>query len=278
VKTLRIMKSNRPNLGAAKRLCASLMLSTCLCCPILGWAQEPSGGDAGKSSLPDSPKPESSTSHAQETTTRFIGYMTNRSILFPDIAFSESALTPASKFELFVNQSISPPYIFVSGVSAAYDQALNIPKGYGQGWGSYGGRFGQKIARASSNSFFSSFLFASMLHQDPRFFPQNRPSLWGSVKYSAERVFITRTDSGENTFNTSRVVGTVTAEGLANVYLPASDQTAAQNCERIGVDFALRAAANMFENYWPTVFRNLGLNRLGVIPDPNAPQNPAQTH
>jgi hypothetical protein len=269
------MKLHRRNLRAAKRLCTYLMLSTCLCYPLLDLAQESGGGDTSKSSLPDSPKPAGTTTPTGETTTRFIGYVTNKSFFFPDIASSEGPLTPGGKFKLFMNQSISPPYIFVAGVSAAYDQARDTPKGYGQGWDAYGGRFGQKIARASSNSFFSSFLFASMLHQDPRFFPQNRPTLWGSVKYSTVRVFVTRTDSGESTFNTSGVVGTVAAEGLANVYLPASEQTAAQNCERIGIDFAWRVAANMFENYWPTVFRRLELNRLGVIPDPGAVQNPA---
>jgi hypothetical protein len=31
----------------------------------------------------------------------------------------------------------------------------------------------------------------------------------------------------------------------------------------------------MFKNYWPTFFRNMGLNRLKVIPDPGKPQGSA---
>jgi hypothetical protein len=259
-------------------LCTVLMLSICLGSPLLGLAQEPAGADTSKSGLPDSPRPQASTAPTQDTTARFIGYMTNRSILFPTIATNENALTPASKFKLFVNQSISPPYLFVAGVSAAFDQARDVPKGYGQGWGAYGGRYGQKVARSSSNSFFSTFLFASLLHQDPRFFPQNRPTLWGSVKYSTQRVFITRTDSGVDAFNTSGVAGTVAAEALANAYLPDSDKTAGQTSERIGIDFAWKIAGNMFQNYWPTVFHNLGLNRLGMIPNPGGAPNPAPTN
>jgi hypothetical protein len=272
------MKLRRRTLFAGKGLCTILMLSTYLACPLLGLAQEPAGADTSKGGLPDSPKPQTSTAPTQDTTTRVIGYMTNRSILFPTIATDEKALTPASKFKLFVNQSISPPYLFLAGISAAYDQARDVPKGYGQGWGAYGGRYGQKVARSSSNSFFSTFLFASALHQDPRFFPQIRPTLWGSVKYSTQRVFITRTDSGVDTFNTSGVAGTVAAEGLANAYLPDSDRTAGQTCERIGVDFAWKIAGNMFQNYWPTVFHNLGLNRLGVIPNPGGAPSPAPTN
>jgi hypothetical protein len=259
----------------AKRLSASLMVGACLCCPLMSLAQQPPGGDSNKTSLPDSPKPQDNTNTTTDTTPRFIGYMTNKSIVFPAIAVSDRPLTPVSKFKLFLNQSISPPYLLVAGIAAAFDQARDAPKGYGQGWGAYGGRYGMKLARASSSSFFSSFLLASTLHQDPRFFPQNRPTIWGSVKYSVNRVFITRTDSGIDTFNTSGIVGTVAAEGLANVYLPASEQTAARNCARIGTDLALRVGVNMFENYWPTLFRRLGLNEVKYIPNPNATQNPA---
>jgi hypothetical protein len=209
-----------------------------------------------------------------ETTSRFIGYATNKSIIFPDIANSEGPLTAGGKFRLFVNQSISPPYILAAGISAAYSQARDVPAAYGQGWDAYGGRYGAAIARASSNSFFSTFAFASVLHQDPRFFPQSRPSLWGSVKYSAVRVFVTRTDSGKETFNTSGIAGTFAAEALANVYLPVSEQTGAKNAERIGTDLAWKFAANMFKNYWPTLFHSMGLNRLKVIPDPGSIDNP----
>jgi len=208
-----------------------------------------------------------------ETTSRFVGYVSNKSIIFPDIATSEGPMTSGEKFRLFVNQSISPAYIVAAGVSAAYSQARDVPAAYGQGWDAYGNRYGATIARASSNSFFSSYLLASVLHEDPRFFPQSRPSLWGSIKYSAERVFVTRTDSGRDTFNTPSIAGTMASEALANSYLPVSEQTVGKTFERIGTDLAWKFAANMFKNYWPTLFHSMGLNRLKVIPDPGSPDN-----
>jgi len=258
----------------ADRVLVCLALVVCLCCPVLAPAQDTSGAGGTGSSLPDTPQPQSSTNGTVETTARVIGYMTNRSFIFPDIAFSEGPLTTGQKLKLFVNQSISPPFILVAGISAAYDQATNRPEAYGQGWSAYGGRFGADVARASSNSFFTSFVFPSVLHQDPRFYPQIKPSVWGSIKYSAQRVFVTRTDSGANTFNSSNILGTVAAEALANAYLPVSEQTGAKNCERVGTDLAWKVAANMFKNYWPTMFHSMGLNRLKIIPDPGVPQHP----
>ena len=245
-----------------------LLLGIFSCAPASVVAQGPVGAGTGSTSLPDSPQPkqEGTPSSTQDTTKGFIGYLSNRSIVFPDIASSPGPMTTGEKFKLFVNQSISPPYLIESGISAAYSQARDVPSYYGQGWGAYGGRFGSSIARASSNSFFSTFVLASVLHQDPRFFPQSHPTLWGSVKYSARRIVISRNDAGEEVINTSGLLGPLAAEGLANVYLPTSEQTAARTFERYGTDTAWKFAANMFKNYWPTIFHRLQLNRLKVVP------------
>jgi len=244
-----------------------------LCCgPAALLAQEPAGAGARASSLPDSPQPKSLVEKPVESgPAKFIGYMTNRSIMFPDIATSEGPLTTAGKAKLFVNQSISPAYVMVAGINASVEQARNVPKGYGQGWDAYADRFGASMGRASSNAFFGTFVFASALGQDPRFFPQSHPSLWGSIKYSAQRLFVTRTDRGGETFNASGFLGPLAAETLANVYLPKTEQTGAKTAERFGTDLAWKFAGNMFKNYWPTVFIGMGLNRLKVIPDPGSP-------
>ena len=244
-------------------------------CLVLGCVLNAAGQESA-------PTPQSSPGAAQsqqqapsspaETVSAFIGYVSNGSFVFPDIATSPGPLTTKEKFKLFVNQSISPPYIFVAASGAAFDQARDVPKDLGQGWGAYGTRFGASMARSSSNSFFESFLFATALHQDPRFFPQSNPNFWGSLKYSTQRVFVTRNDAGKNVVNTSGLLAPLAAEGLATVYLPPSEQTVGNTLTRIAADLGWRVGGNMFKNYWPTFFRNMGLNRLKVIPDPNAPQ------
>jgi hypothetical protein len=125
------------------------------------------------------------------------------------------------------------------------------------------------MARGASNSFFGTFVLASALHQDPRFFPQLHPTLWGSVKYSVYRIVMTRNDSGNRVFNVSQLVGTLGGETLANTYLPVREQTGAKTMERFGSDLAWRFAGNMFKNYWPTLFKNLGLQKLKVVPTPS---------
>jgi hypothetical protein len=260
----------------APKVSVCLGLVLWLCCPSLIRAQEPASTDMDKPALPNSPEPkvEKDSNPALETTTRFVGYMTDSSIVFPDIASSEGPMTSGEKFRLFVNQSSSPPYFIMPLIGSAYNQARNSPKEYGQGWNAYGERYGESIARASSNSLFSTFILASAFHQDPRFFPQNRPSIWGSVKYSAQRLLVTRTNSGRDTFNTSQILGTFMSESLANVYLPGSQQGASKTFERVGTDMIWRFAGNMFKNYWPELFHTMKLNRLGVTPA-KAPEDQA---
>jgi len=231
-------------------------------------AQQPAVASTQSSPDSSSPQQQAAPGSNEGRTARFIGYATNPSTFFPDIATSPGPLTTGGKFKLFVNQSISPPYVLEAASSAAFDQARNVPRGYGQGWDAYGSRFGANMARASSSSFFGTFLFASLLHEDPRFFPESKPSVWRSLKYSTQRIVITRNDSGKDVFNTSGLLGPLASEGLANVYLPSSEQTVGKTFTRFAADLAWRVGGNMFKDYWPTFFRNMGLNRLKVIPDP----------
>jgi hypothetical protein len=252
-------------------LCTVLAVLCLFATPIR--AQKPAGAGTKTTALPDAPQPKASgeSNPVIDTTSRVVGYMTNKSIFFPDIATSAGPLTVGGKFKLFIDQSISPAYVFMASVSAAYDQARNTPEGYGQGWDAYAKRFGADMGRASSGAFFGTFVLASAFRQDPRFFPQIHPSFWGSVKYSARRLVVTRKDTGGETFNSSQLLGTAAAEALAVTYLPAAEQTAGKSAERFGTDIAWRFAGNMFKNYWPTIFHDMGLNRLKVIPDPGSP-------
>jgi hypothetical protein len=254
-------------------LCVSGLL---LCVAGEAWAQQPAVGSVNQPLLDASQtQQEQSTGGTTGTTTKFVGYITNRSLVFPDIATNPAPPTTGGKFKLFVNQSISPPYILAAGISAGYSQARNIPPEYGQGWGAFGERFGDDMARGASNSFFGTFVLASLLHQNPRFYPQYKPSFWSSVKYSAQRLVVTRDDAGRDVFNASGVFGTLAAEALANAYLPASEQTAGKSLERVGTDLAWRFAGNMLENKWPAIFHKLGFKRLEVIPAPAAaPKTP----
>jgi hypothetical protein len=245
--------------------------------PGLAWGQGPAGaGTSNSSSKPDSPQPkqEAAGKTNESTAGRYVGYATSRSIFFPDIATSPGPLSAGGKFKIFVDQAISPAYILASALSAAKNQATNSPSGPGQGWDAYGTRYGYSIARASSQSFFGTFVFASLLRQDPRFFPESHPSFFRAIKYSAVRMVVTRKDDGNDTFNSSGLLGPLAAEALSNAYYPVHEQTGMRTMERYGSDLGWKFAGNMFKEYWPTLFRDMHLQALKVVPRPGDASQP----
>lgn len=250
-------------------IAASLLL------PALACAQSPAGaGTSNTNSKPDSPQPKQEAAPSKGTAARYVGYATNRSIFFPDIATSPPPISAGGKFKIFVNQGISPAYILGSALSAAVNQANNSPSAPGQGWDAYGTRYGYSIARASSQSFFGTFVFASVLRQDPRFFPESHPGFFHAIKYSATRMVITKSDRGNDTFNSSGLLGPLAAEALANAYYPVHEQTGARTMERYGSDLAWKFAGNMFKEYWPTLFRGMHLQALKIVPNPGDVSKP----
>ena len=115
------------------------------------------------------------------------------------------------------------------------------------------------MARRSSSQLFGTFLLASALHQDPRFFVRSDLNFGGSVRYSIRRVFITRSDSGKHVFNWSGLLGMLLSEGLANAYYPDNYRTAGNTFSRFGYDMLGNAGGNLLRQYWPRINRRLKL-------------------
>lgn len=223
------------------------------CSVTLLGAQQPASGQD-----PDAPSTTRSAQSApRKAPVGFVATLNRKSIVFPDIATTEGPLSTGGKFKLFVDNSASLSALAGSAASAGIGQAEDYPEGYGHGGEGYGKRFGASMARNASSEFFGTFLLASMLRQDPRFFPQAEPTLGGSVKYALTRVVVTRNDDGNDVANWSGLLGPLMSEGLANAYWPEDERTAGKTFQRYGTDLAIRAGFNMFRNYWPVLFKKM---------------------
>ena len=176
-----------------------------------------------------------------------------KSIVFPDIASNTTALSTGQKFKLFVDDSVSVDSIVESTLGSLIGQAEDSPTGYGVGGTGYAKRFGSSLARESSANFFGTFVIASALHEDPRFFPEYKPTLKGSLKYSVKNVFVIRNDAGREVANMPILLGSLLSEGLANAYWPDRNRTVGDTLMRYGIDLAERVGGNVFRDYWPVM-------------------------
>jgi hypothetical protein len=232
-----------------RELFRAILFSTAMfvCSTAVLCAQQPTSGQ----DHPDAP------SATRRPPAGFFSTLNRKSIVFPDIATTEGPLSTGGKFKLFVDNSASLSALLGAAATAGIGHAENYPEGYGQGGEGYGKRFGASMARNASSEFFGTFLLASMLRQDPRFFPQKDPTFGGSVKYALTRVVVTRNDDGNDAANWSGLLGPLLAEGLANAYWPEEDRNAAETFRRYGVDLGTRAGFNMLRNYWPVLIKKI---------------------
>jgi hypothetical protein len=184
-----------------------------------------------------------------------------KSIVFPDIAYSTDRLSTGQKFELSVDNSISVNAIVWSMLGSAVGQADDSPTGYEQGWDGYAKRFGSDMGREASSEFFGTFIIASALHEDPRFYAEINPGFFHAAKYSLQHVFIMSNDHGHDVVAWSRLGGPLMAEGLANVYYPDRNRTVGDTFFRYGLDLASRAGGNMLREYWPVFVKRISRNR-----------------
>jgi hypothetical protein len=222
--------------------------------------------------LPDTPaaKRESAPAKRENPLNETIQILGRRSIFFPDLATSPKPLTSKQKFELSADESIAPSRLVSSALGAALGQAADTLPGYGQGMSGYGRRFGSSMASAASDHFFETFLLASLLHRDPRYFVALRGGAGYRIKYALSRTVVTRTDDGRSAANWPGILGPLLAESLANSYLPAKEQRAGRTFRRYGFRLGLNAASKAVREYWPTIFRSLRISKIapGAAPDP----------
>jgi hypothetical protein len=229
--------------------------------------------------LPDAPVAKQETA-AQKRGNPFnetIGILQRPSIFFPSLAASRGALSGKQKFELFADESVAPSRFVGSAMGAGIGQARNSLSGYGQEWGGYGKRFGSSMATAASNNFFGTFLIASLMHRDPRYFVSLHGGAGRRIGYVLSRIVVARTDDGKNGANWPGILGPLLAESLANSYLPVSEQTAGRTFQRYGFRVGLNTASDALREYWPTINRSLRISKIapGLKPQESAPAPPA---
>lgn len=233
--------------------------SCCLVCSVSVAQQAESGA------VPDAPSASTqSQTTPQETNplqsgVNFVQLLERKSLVFPDLATNKGPLDSWGKFKLAANNSVSFGTIGSALIGAAYGQATDSPSGYGQGASGYGKRLGSGLARSASENFFGTFLLASVLHEDPRFYVKKNLSFKQAVKYSAVRLLYTRSDSGARVVNFSGLLGPLASEALANTYWPEQDRGVGSTFVRYAADLGWKFGGNLFRQYWPQLNRKLKL-------------------
>jgi hypothetical protein len=225
----------------------------------IAWAQgregEPPRSSLQVLSAPSTQEPShSSQSEAEKKPERIFGVVPAYSITD---AQNAPPLTSKQKFHLFVSGTLDPFPFGVYAIQAAVEQAKDAHSSYGQGAAGYAKRFGAALADGTSARFFATYAFASLLHQDPRYFRKGEGSGWSRVGYSMSRGFVTRADSGKTQPNWSNILGKFTGAGLSNLYYPADDRGGSLTLSRVAISLSYQMLGNLGIEFWPEIHRKV---------------------
>jgi hypothetical protein len=111
------------------------------------------------------------------------------------------------------------------------------------------------LADTESRRFIQGFLFSSLLHQDPRYFPSGQKRLFIRGVYAVSRVLITRADDGDSTMNSSELLGTLVTSSLQNAYYPRADRGFGNTLNRFSGALTSDALTDLTHEFAPDMKR-----------------------
>ena len=166
-------------------------------------------------------------------------------------------LTAREKFEVFEHYTYSPRTFANASINSLMDDVKHDNKEYETGSRGLGQRYGIELATGETSVFFERFLIPVLLKQDPRYFRDPRLPFGKRVLYSISRVLITRSDSGHQTFNASKIGGGLIAQALGDLYVPGRSQGLQPLVDRLTFNLARDAGTNLVHEFWPDIRRKI---------------------
>jgi hypothetical protein len=129
-------------------------------------------------------------------------------------------LTAGGKFALAMQDSVDYSSFVWSGMLAGQSMALRSYPEFHNGVAGYSRYYWRAFADQASGSFFTEALVPVVAHEDPRYYTLGHGGFFRRAGYALSRLVITKTDSGDRSFNLSEIAGNGMEAGLANFYYP----------------------------------------------------------
>jgi hypothetical protein len=231
-----------------------------------GLAQQASSAHGTNSSaaLPDAPQ--SAQSPAQKAsdpnieerlpqTKRILGIIPN----FRSVSTDET-LPPQSvkdKFMEATQDSFDYSSVFIPALLAGYSMATNAYPEFHQGAAGYARYFWHAAVDQTSENYMVEFVVPVATREDTRYYTLGRGGFVKRASYAVSRAFVTRTDSGKETFNFSEIVGSGASAGISSFYYPSRERSFANTGTEWGLDIGIDAASFVAKEFWPDINRHV---------------------
>ena len=177
---------------------------------------------------------------------RLLGIVPN---FYVSYVHDAAPLTTKQKFSLATHDTLDWTSLVGISATAGIEQANNSYAGYGQGAAGYGKRWAARFGDGRTSDYLSHAVFASLFHQDPRYFYQGTGSNKSRLYHAVSNAWVARSDSGKKMPNYSYLLGTMVSGAISNAYYPHADRGANLVFTNAFIGIAGRAGANVLQEF-----------------------------
>ena len=169
-------------------------------------------------------------------------------------------LSTKGKFSLAFEDSFDYSSFVWTGIIAAQDYGLDSYPELGTGFAGYSRYYWRGFFDGVSGTYFTEAIVPALSHEDPRYYTMESGGFGRRLAYALERVVVTKTDSGGESFNWSEVGGNALEAALSNAYYPPQERSASKTAQNWATQIESAALNNIAKEFWPD-FRRKVLRR-----------------
>lgn len=171
-----------------------------------------------------------------------------------ELSASTTPLTPKQKLRIAAKDSFDYPLILLGAAYAGLYQLEDTHPQFGQGMAGYARRFGTSYADQAIGNLLTEGVMAIAFREDPRYFRLAEGTKTHRTLYALSRIFVTKTDAGNSSFNFAEVVGNGMAAGIGLSYYE-DNRNVGDYMQNWGVALATDASSQVLKEFWPDVKR-----------------------
>jgi hypothetical protein len=213
---------------------------------------DPSAVDDVAQATPNAPAPQNASGDDRAPQTkRILGIVPN----FRAISTDEKlpAQSVKEKFVTASEDSFDYSSIFIPALLAGYSLETNATPEFGHGAVGYGRYLWHAAVDQTSENYMVEFVVPAVTHEDTRYYTLGRGGFLKRAGYALSRAVVTRSDSGNEVFNASEVIGAGAASGLSSLYYPSRERSFGNTGKEWGLDVGIDSASFVVKEFWPDI-------------------------
>jgi hypothetical protein len=206
--------------------------------------------------LPDAPLPQGrNDSQRAPQTKRILGIIPNFRAVSTDQKLPVQSVK--EKFVTSTEDSFDYSSAVIPAMLAGYSMATDATPEFHQGVAGYGRYFWHAAVDQTSENYMVEFVVPVITREDTRYYTLGRGGFLARTGYALSRAVVTRSDSGDEVFNASEVIGAGAAAGLSSLYYPSRERSLGNTCTEWGLDIGIDAASFVVKEFWPDINHGL---------------------